>query len=251
MSRIGLGIVVAVALLFVAGVLTLAAVAANQSHQELITRPGPPPGVPARPDGGTSGRASAYDVRPLGGWVRQIADRTGVPSRALYAYAHTDLALHVDAPACKLSWATLAGIGRVESSHGYFGGTRLDAKGRPITPIFGSALDGSPGLQKITDTDQGALDGDPRYDRAVGPMQFIPASWMTWGTDADGDGRADPQDIDDAALAAGRYLCSQDRDLSTGEGWWNAVLSYNNSVSYAQLVLNAANGYAQLSLTAS
>lgn len=69
-----------------------------------------------------------------------------------------------------------------------------------------------------------------------------------WATDADGDGRADPQDIDDTALAAGRYLCNQSRDLTTGEGWWAAVLSYNNSVSHAQQVLDAANTYAQLSL---
>lgn len=248
MSRLGLGIVIAVALLFVAGVLTLAAVAANQSRQELVPRLRPPPGSPERPDAGTSGRRGADDTRPLAGWVRQIADKTGVPARALYAYAHTDLALHLDAPGCKLSWATLAGIGRVESGHGYFGGTSLDAKGRPVTPIFGTALDGSTGVREITDTDRGALDRDPRFDRAVGPMQFIPTSWQIWGTDADGDGRADPQDIDDAALAAGRYLCNQARDLSTGEGWWAAVLSYNNSVSYAQQVLNAANGYAQRSL---
>jgi membrane-bound lytic murein transglycosylase B len=253
MSRTGLGIVIAVALLFVAGVLALAAVAARQDTGVLTTYTGSPPVGPPKPAHGPpdpSGDNSADGTRPQAEWVRQIAERTGLPARALYAYAHTDMLLHVEAPACRLSWATLAGIGRVESAHGGFGGATLDRAGRPTKPIFGAALDGSSGVQQVTDTDRGVLDGDTRYDRAVGPMQFIPTSWAAWATDADGDGRADPQDIDDAALAAGRYLCNQSHDLSTTEGWWAAVLSYNNSVSYAQLVLDAANTYAQLSLSA-
>ena len=43
-------------------------------------------------------------------------------------------------------------------------------------------------------------------------MQFIPSTWRTWQTDGDGDGVADPNDIDDAALAAAGYLC-QSGDL--------------------------------------
>jgi len=253
-SRVGLGIAIAAAVLFVAGVLTLAAVAASQDAQQLTTRytrsapvrPQPPTDQPSSP---SNNRSAIDSTRPQTGWVRQIAERTGVPARALYAYARTDMVLHAQEPACQLSWATLAGIGRIESAHGGFGGAVLDRTGRPTTPIFGVALDGSPGIQRITDTDHGALDGDTRYDRAVGPMQFIPTAWATWATDADGDGRADPQDIDDAALAAGRYLCNESHDLSSGQGWWAAVLSYNNSTTYAQQVLDAANTYAQLSLT--
>ncbi len=42
----------------------------------------------------------------------------------------------------------------------------------------------------------------------MGPLQFIPSTWRSWGVDANGDGVADPNQIDDAALAAGRYLCA-------------------------------------------
>jgi membrane-bound lytic murein transglycosylase B len=173
MSRTGLGIVIAAALVFVAGVLALAVVAARQDTRVLTTYTGSPPVGPPRPAHGasdTSDDNSADATRPQTGWVRQVAERTGLPARALYAYARTDLVLHVEAPACKLSWATLAGVGRVESAHGGFGGATLDRAGRPTKPIFGAALDGSSGVQQVADTDRGVLDGDTRYDRAVGPM---------------------------------------------------------------------------------
>ena len=38
------------------------------------------------------------------------------------------------------------------------------------------------------DTDGGELDKDTVYDRAVGPMQFIPSTWAVVKVDADGDG---------------------------------------------------------------
>ena len=46
-------------------------------------------------------------------------------------------------------------------------------------------------------------------------MQFIPSTWSVVGVDGDGDGKRDPQDIDDAALATAVYLCSGDEDLSS------------------------------------
>ena len=49
-------------------------------------------------------------------------------------------------------------------------------------------------------------------------MQFIPSTWAVVGVDADGDGERNPQDIDDAALAAAVYLCSGNEDLSTDAG---------------------------------
>jgi len=83
------------------------------------------------------------------------------------------------------------------------------------------------------------------WDHAVGPFQFIPSTWLRWKADGNGDGVADPQNIDDAALAAGRYLCAGGKDLATGSGWWQAILSYNNSVAYVQNVFTAADGYAR------
>ncbi|HEY8373786.1 MAG TPA: lytic murein transglycosylase, partial [Pseudonocardiaceae bacterium] len=79
-------------------------------------------------------------------------------------------------------------------------------------------------------------------------MQFIPSTWAQWAADGDGDGKADPQDLDDAALAAARYLCAGNRDLGTGKGWWAAVMSYNNSVEYAQKVFGLADTYARASI---
>ena len=77
----------------------------------------------------------------------------------------------------------------------------MDRRGRTLSPILGPVLDGAGDFAAITDTDGGGWDGDTTWDRAVGPMQFIPSSWAVWGRDGDGDGRSDPSDIDDAALA--------------------------------------------------
>ncbi|TML21445.1 MAG: lytic transglycosylase domain-containing protein, partial [Actinobacteria bacterium] len=111
------------------------------------------------------------------------------------------------------------------------------------------ALNGQGGLHLVRDTDGGRYDGDPVYDHAVGPMQFIPGTWQTYQVDADGDGVADPNDINDATLAAANYLCAGGRDLATSGGWWGAVLSYNAIQQYAQKVFDAANDYGQRART--
>nr|WP_202036485.1 bifunctional lytic transglycosylase/C40 family peptidase [Streptomyces mexicanus] len=46
------------------------------------------------------------------------------------------------------------------------------------------------------------------YVGAEGPAQFMPATWATWGRDADGNGTASPWDIGDAVMAQGRMMCS-------------------------------------------
>ena len=84
--------------------------------------------------------------------------------------------------------------------------------------IYGVALDGTQQVALIKDTDAGQYDADAKYDRAVGPMQFIPSTWSVVGVDADGDAQRNPQDIDDAALATAVYLCSGEDDLSTLDG---------------------------------
>jgi cell wall-associated NlpC family hydrolase len=43
---------------------------------------------------------------------------------------------------------------------------------------------------------------------ALGPAQFMPGTWATWGRDADGSGVADPFDVGDAVMAQGRMMCS-------------------------------------------
>lgn len=184
-------------------------------------------------------------------WVNRISGSTDIPPRVLRAYANADLMIRATDPACRLSWTLLAGIGHVESHHGRYGGAGIDAGGRETIPVVGVPLDGSTGFQRIPDTDHGALDGDPVWDHAVGPMQFLPSTWRRWGVRASRDGNPpDPQNIDDAAVTAGRYLCSGGRDLGTPKGWWDAVLSYNNSVDYGQRVFSAADAYARASLAA-
>lgn len=176
-------------------------------------------------------------------WLRETAATTKIPSRALRAYAVAEAAIDVSDPACGLSWNTLAGIGRTESVHGAVNGSRIGDDGVARPDIRGIALDGD-GVRRIDDTDGGELDRDRRWDRAVGPMQFIPTTWSRWGADGDRDGRTNPQDIDDASLAAGRYLCESGTSLDSGDGWLRAVLTYNNSADYARTISRTATRYA-------
>ncbi len=180
----------------------------------------------------------------LGSWASGIAQRSGVPVRALRAYGAAELSQRESTPDCRLSWTTLAGVGRVESDHGRLGRSDLDADGVARPSIIGVPLDGSAGVREVLDTDGGRLDGDPIHDRAVGPMQFLPATWARYGADGNGDGVRDPHQLDDAARAAARYLCAQDRNTASGEGWWDGVLAYNRSDEYARLVWAAADRYA-------
>jgi len=176
-------------------------------------------------------------------WARPQADTLGIPVIALEAYGHAAAILTASDPDCGLAWTTLAGIGSVESNHGRHGGAELDEAGTATPEIRGVPLDGGPGLAEIRDTDGGELDGDTVLDRAMGPLQFIPETWRRWGVDANGDGRADPDNIDDAALSAGRYLCDRGGDLTTAEGWTRAVLAYNMSNDYVALVRDRAAAY--------
>ena len=81
-------------------------------------------------------------------------------------------------------------------------------------------------------------------------MQFLSSTWARWGADGDGDGTSDPGDLDDAALAAGRYLCADGHDLATDAGWSAAVLSYNHDQAYLARVADAATTYATRSARA-
>jgi membrane-bound lytic murein transglycosylase B len=188
--------------------------------------------------------APLADDLDLAAWSQRVAAPTRVPARALAAYGAAERAQRAATPDCGLSWATLAAVGRVESDHGRLGRADLDADGVARPAVVGVPLDGSAGVAEIRDTDGGRLDGDPEHDRAVGPMQFLPATWARFGVDGDGDGVRDPHDLDDAAAAAAAYLCAGGRDTTDGDGWWDGVLAYNRSLDYARRVWRAADGYA-------
>ena len=155
-------------------------------------RPAPPPSPPARPAASRRPRSSPTSA-PRPSSTRPTSG-------------------------CNLPWELIAAIGRVESDHGRFGGNALDDEGVARPGIYGIALNGKNDTQDIADTDAGQYDDDTRFDRAVGPMQFIPSTWSVVGVDGDSDGTRNPQDIDDAALATAVYLCSGDDDLSDGAG---------------------------------
>ncbi|GAA1253515.1 MULTISPECIES: hypothetical protein [Streptomyces] len=164
----------------------------------------------------------------------QISAQSGIPATVLAAYRRAESAIARTDAGCHLPWELLAAIGKVES--GQARGGAVDAHGTTLGRITGPALDGQ-GFALIRDSDGGAWDGDAVYDRAVGPMQFLPGTWRRWGADGNGDGDKNPNNIFDAALAAGHYLCAGSRDVGRAAGLERAVLSYNYSRDYLRLVL--------------
>ncbi|GAB3591472.1 hypothetical protein GCM10027446_09520 [Angustibacter peucedani] len=170
-------------------------------------------------------------------------DGPGIPAPALAAYRlAANLVSNADHE-CGIDWALVGAIGRVESNHARFGGNALDARGVARPGIIGIPLDGSNGTARIMDSDGGKWDRDTVYDRAVGPMQFIPGTWRVVGSDADGDGVRDPQDMNDAATATAVYLCSGPGDLRQSGDLYSAIRRYNNSDSYVRTVIAIAEAY--------
>jgi hypothetical protein len=200
---------------------------------------------------GTAGpvQAGARPADALTGWAEQVGTRVGVPVVAVQAYGYAELVLRRTQPSCHLSWTTLAAIGKVESAHGSANGAVLGADGMAMPAIVGLPLDGKGGRQLIRDTDGGSLDTDRTFDRAMGPLQFVPTTWRENAVDADNNGITDPNDIDDASLAAATYLCRDGRDLAKPEDWWEGILSYNDVRPYAQKVFTEANAYGVRSRT--
>lgn len=168
--------------------------------------------------------------RGWGSTVQAVDSDAGVRSEVMAAY---QAAASLAPPQCHLSVSLLAAIGQVES--GNLAGHTLEGR-RAVPAVIGPVLDGKD-YAAIADTDEGEWDGNRTWDRALGPMQFLPATWRVVGLDMDADGVRDPQNIYDAAGAAMVYLCDGGRDLGTREGLVEAVLAYNHSRSYLRQVL--------------
>ncbi len=105
-----------------------------------------------------------------------------------------------------LSWTVLAAIGQVESSHGRNNG--------------------------------------PSSAGALGPMQFMPATWKAYGVDGDGDGRKDIWSPYDAVPGAANYLCANGAGQG-GQKLRKAVWFYNHSWDYVNKVLGLSEAYAR------
>jgi hypothetical protein len=176
--------------------------------------------------------------------ARVLATVHGVefPLVALDAYYRAAAAVAEERPDCGVRWWGLAGISRVEGRHGTYGGATLEPNGDTSQRIIGIQLNGTEQTAVIGDSDGGALDGDPAFDRAVGPMQFIPQTWRRYEADGNEDGYRSPFNLYDATLAAARYLCTASGGLDADPGLRTAYFSYNHSVPYVDSVL----GYARL-----
>jgi len=171
-----------------------------------------------------------------------------IPELALRAYREAESWAAGFDPTCKLPWSVLAGIGRIESNHGrYLGEAARFSPAGDVTPtILGLVLNGAGGTAAIRDSDRGQWDGDFAWDRAVGPMQFIPSTWQSLGRDGNGDGVANPSNLFDAAVSAAGYLClNSPGPLTDDTNLRNAIYAYNHSWEYVAAVITWANFYQQ------
>lgn len=163
---------------------------------------------------------------------------TDVPRLFHDAYRAAAAALAKRAPQCRVPWTAIAAIGKVESNHGRYRGSQFALNGDVYPRILGIPLDGTRSAL-IRDTDLGVIDTDLEFDRAVGPMQFIPSTWIRINEDGNGDRVSDPNNIYDAALGTAAYLCRAvpSGGLDTDEGLRPAFFSYNRSDAYVEKVL--------------
>ncbi|MEE1765523.1 lytic transglycosylase domain-containing protein [Streptomyces sp. SP18BB07] len=236
---------------------TVAAMAASQAPGVTTDGAGrqttgsPSPEMSTQADDTATGNSRYYtDLPPLdsptpttgtGDTSGTTGSERGIPATVLDAYKQAEASLRESKPGCNLPWQLLAAIGKVES--GQASGGRVDAEGTTTgKKILGPPLNGN-GFANISDTDDGAYDDDRTHDRAVGPMQFIPSTWEWAGRDGNDDGAKDPNNIYDAALAAGHYLCRFDWDLSNDANLRSAILSYNNSTEYYNTVMRWLEHY--------
>jgi Transglycosylase SLT domain len=126
------------------------------------------------------------------------------------------------------------------------GGARAEVPAE-LVPIYESAARryrlgerGVPVLAAINKIESGfGQNLGPSSAGAVGWMQFMPATWAAYGVDADGDGRRDAADPDDAIHAAARYLSAS----GAPRDWYRAVFAYNHADWYVREVLAQADAY--------
>ena len=208
---------------------------------ESVPEPGPRPELLEA----LSRKAEVAVTSPKGTrvWTVSGLSDNDLPLAAKRAYVRAAAASRRTDPACALPWTLLAAIGRVESDHGRYAGAVLGDDGVSRPRIIGMQLNGVGPVAAIRDTDDGLLDRDTAWDRAVGPMQFIPSTWATAARDGDGDGRTSPHDLDDAAAAAASYLCSGSGDLREVGAREAAIYRYNQDDYYVALVQAFELGY--------
>lgn len=187
--------------------------------------------------------AAAGGGRPTPAQIGRGLVRSGIELGPAVAYTNAG-EIMTRRPVCRqFPTSVLAAIGWVETHHGTYGGRRINSRGVTTPSLFGVRLNGSvSGTAVVRDTDNG------RYDRAVGPMQFLPSTWRAVAAnhnlDGSGDGIENPQNIHDATRAAAHYLCDAARrsghPIHTTAGLTAALRSYNASSVYRNAVLRRA-----------
>jgi len=203
----------------------------------VVAPPSPKPKAPAKPKAVDAASNVPTVIIP------SSYAQSGIPSVALKAYKKAAKTLKREDPKCGVPWELLAAIGRVESGHGTSGASVMTKSGLSIPGVFGPTLDGGGPFALIRDTDGGKYDGDKKYDRAIGPMQFLPATWAVVARDGNGDGKRQVQNIWDAALGAAEYLCRGNTRLGTPKGLAANIYRYNRSDAYVALVLGIMRLY--------
>jgi len=128
-----------------------------------------------------------------------------IPELVYYAYRAAEMQLAVNSPECALPWNLLAAIGRSTSDHAH--GGRTDVLGTLASPA--TAPDGR-----------------------VGPMLLPPPVWQEYAVDGNADGTADPQNVFDATLAAGAWMCSVGGPVRDGDGEARAVALFDSSPEF-------------------
>jgi Ca2+-binding RTX toxin-like protein len=95
-------------------------------------------------------------------------------------------------------------------------------------------------LAGLTETESGfGCNMGPSSAGAIGWTQFMPATWRSWGMDADGDGKADPYDSVDAEFSTARLL----RASGAPGSYRRALYAYNHDWSYVRIVLARSKKY--------
>jgi transglycosylase-like protein with SLT domain len=144
-------------------------------------------------------------LRKILGRRAQVLDLHAKKNRIAQAGSYLDLYQRGARLCPGLSWSVLAAIGQVESDHGRNAG--------------------------------------PSSAGALGPMQFLPSTWRTWGITGFGDtGKPDIMNPFDAVPSAARMLCAG--GAASGE-LASAIFGYNHADWYVSEVLSLAAEYAQ------
>jgi len=170
--------------------------------------------------------------------------RSGIPAVVLGAYRRAATVVDGVDPGCHLEWEDVAALGEIESHNATFGRTRLAENGLTYPPILGPPLDGRNGNAALPAVRTPIYDGGGRWERAVGPLQFLPTTWADLGRLPGGVGD-DPNDVVTAAVAAGVYLCraAGPESLGSVSGLRRAYLRYDDSASYVSEALAVRQAY--------